>query len=229
MPSARWHGLPRCRLSPASSSGRTRPTKASACPWPTLITSREVGCIPGWKVFSSRPTGRHAYGRPPISRSPRSAQHPVRIPIAGSAAPLPLAGRRLASLSSEFLPSTEEVRSCDVQISARPGRGRATDSDRGQRPAMGIARGAALIAGLTMLSRLLGLIRTLVFSQAVGANCLGAAYVTANQVPNLIYELVLGGALTSAMVPILARSAERSDDDPQAAARVSQLTSALLT
>ena len=56
-----------------------------------------------------------------------------------------------------------------------------------------------------------GLIRTLVFSQTVGAGCLGTAYVTANQVPNLVYELVLGGALTSAMVPVLARSAERAD------------------
>ena len=49
----------------------------------------------------------------------------------------------------------------------------------------GIARGATIIAGLTILSRLLGLVRTLVFSQTVGAGCLGAAYVTANQVPNL--------------------------------------------
>jgi Lipid II flippase MurJ/Endonuclease/Exonuclease/phosphatase family len=55
-----------------------------------------------------------------------------------------------------------------------------------------------------------GLVRTLVFSQTVGAGCLGAAYVTANQVPNLLYELVLGGALTSVMVPVLARSAERA-------------------
>ena len=52
------------------------------------------------------------------------------------------------------------------------------------------------------------------FSQTVGAGCLGTAYVTANQVPNLVYELVLGGALTSAMVPMLARSAERADSDP---------------
>ena len=96
-------------------------------------------------------------------------------------------------------------------------------------PAAGIARGAALIAGLTMVSRLLGLVRTLVFSQSVGASCLGAAYVTANQVPNLIYELVLGGALTSAMVPVLARSAERAAADPAEKARVGQITSALLT
>jgi putative peptidoglycan lipid II flippase len=104
-----------------------------------------------------------------------------------------------------------------------------SDSDPAQRAAAGIARGAALIAGLTVLSRLLGLVRTLVFSQTVGADCLGTAYVTANQVPNLIYELILGGALTSAMVPVLARSAERAGSDPAERARVGQITSALLT
>ena len=52
--------------------------------------------------------------------------------------------------------------------------------------------------------------------------------MTANQVPNLLYELVVGGALTGAMVPILARSAERSAD-PAEKARVSQVTSAALT
>jgi putative peptidoglycan lipid II flippase len=97
------------------------------------------------------------------------------------------------------------------------------------RDATGIARGAAVIAALTILARILGLVRTLVFSQAVGATCLGTAYVTANQVPNLVYELVLGGALTSAMVPVLARSAERSATDPGEKARVGQISSALLT
>ena len=61
-----------------------------------------------------------------------------------------------------------------------------TDSmtpDLGQQRVTGIARGALVVGGLTMLSRILGLIRTLVFSQSVGASCLGTAYVTANQVP----------------------------------------------
>jgi putative peptidoglycan lipid II flippase len=97
------------------------------------------------------------------------------------------------------------------------------------RPAAGIARGAALIAGLTVISRVLGLARTLVFSQTVGAGCLGTAYVTASQVPNLIYELILGGALTSAMIPVLARPAESAASDPAARERVSQITAALLT
>ncbi|HTU07879.1 MAG TPA: lipid II flippase MurJ [Trebonia sp.] len=95
--------------------------------------------------------------------------------------------------------------------------------------AAGIAQGAVLIAGLTSLSRMLGLVRTLVFSQSVGAGCLGTAYTTANQVPNLIYELALGGALTSAMVPVLARSASRAWSDPAEQARVGKISSALLT
>src|SRR5271165_3601947 len=114
---------------------------------------------------------------------------------------------------------TEESRSTDLARPAEPT----------SRLAEGIARGAVVVASLTILSRILGLVRTLVFSQTVGASCLGTAYVTANQVPNLLYELILGGALTSAMVPILARSAERAARDPAEKARVSVITSALLT
>jgi len=80
-----------------------------------------------------------------------------------------------------------------------------------------------------MLARIMGLVRTLVFSQAVGATCLGTAYATANQVPNLVYELVLGGAMASVMVPVLARTAEQSRTDPAAKAEISQVFSALLT
>jgi len=114
-----------------------------------------------------------------------------------------------------------------AQSSAGPGL--AEPAEPRSRLAEGIARGAAVVAGLTILTRILGLVRTLVFSQTVGATCLGTSYVTANQVPNLLLELILGGALTVAMVPILARSAERAASDPAEKARVSVITSALLT
>ena len=45
-------------------------------------------------------------------------------------------------------------------------------------------------------------------------HCLGTAYATANQVPNIIYDIVLGGALTSVMVPVLAGSARRAGTGP---------------
>ena len=104
----------------------------------------------------------------------------------------------------------------------------ATEDGRGK-IARGIARGALIVAVLTALSRVLGLLRTVVFAQTVGAGCLGTAYVTAFQVPNLIVELAIGGALSSAMVPVLARSASRAGTDPQAKAHVGQVASALMT
>ena len=103
------------------------------------------------------------------------------------------------------------------------------DSGGGRPAGSGIGRAAALIAALTVLARLLGLVRTLVFAKTVGATCLGTAYVTANTLPNIVYDVVLGGALTSIMVPVLARPADRSPTDPAAAAQVRRTSSALLT
>ncbi|HEY3903262.1 MAG TPA: lipid II flippase MurJ [Streptosporangiaceae bacterium] len=101
--------------------------------------------------------------------------------------------------------------------------------DRSGKMASGIARGAMVIAAITVFSRIIGLVRTLVFSQVIGATCMGSAYLTAFQVPSLIAELALGGALTSAMIPVLARSAARADVDPAEKARVGQICSTVLT
>jgi putative peptidoglycan lipid II flippase len=68
---------------------------------------------------------------------------------------------------------------------------------------------AALIGGITIIARMVGFGRQLVFAHTVGSHCLGTAYATANQVPNIIYDIVLGGALTSAVVPVLASAARR--------------------
>ena len=113
----------------------------------------------------------------------------------------------------------------------RPGKAKGTrlaDLDLASRLGLDIARGA-VVASLTIVFRILGLVRTLVFSQTVGASCLGTAYVTANQVPDLLYNLILGGALGSALVPVLARSAQRAAADPAEKARVDQISSAMLT
>jgi putative peptidoglycan lipid II flippase len=92
-----------------------------------------------------------------------------------------------------------------------------------------IGRAAVLIGALTAAARVIGFGRQLVFAHTVGNSCLGSAYTTANQVPNIIYDIVLGGALASIMVPVLAGPADRSGTDPEAARATSQISSALLT
>jgi putative peptidoglycan lipid II flippase len=94
------------------------------------------------------------------------------------------------------------------------------------RPGRGIGRAAAVIGVLTVASGVVGFGRQLVFAHTVGASCVGQAYTTANQVPNIIYDIVLGGALTSAVVPVLAGPVARGRDG---AAEARRIASALLT
>ncbi|WP_194949538.1 murein biosynthesis integral membrane protein MurJ [Actinomyces trachealis] len=73
------------------------------------------------------------------------------------------------------------------------------------------SRGAAdvsSVAGLTLVSRALGFLRWVVQATTVGAGTVAGAYATANQVPNVLYEVVVGGALAATVVPLLASSAQ---------------------
>jgi peptidoglycan biosynthesis protein MviN/MurJ (putative lipid II flippase) len=94
----------------------------------------------------------------------------------------------------------------------------------GARPGnRGIGRAAVLIGVITVLARLVGFGRQVVFAHSVGTTCLGAAYTTANMVPNIIYDIVLGGALSSVVVPVVAGPAGRAAEEAR------QISSALLT
>ncbi|MGY1691331.1 murein biosynthesis integral membrane protein MurJ [Geodermatophilus sp. SYSU D01105] len=86
-----------------------------------------------------------------------------------------------------------------------------------------MAGAAALIAVLTVLARLAGFGRTLVFTNAVGADSTGDTYLAANTVPNIVFEVVAGGALASLVVPMLAGGIATGDRD-----QVRRTASALL-
>jgi putative peptidoglycan lipid II flippase len=64
-------------------------------------------------------------------------------------------------------------------------------------------RNAAVMSGGTLLSRVTGLIRVTVTLAALGFTVVSDSYNAANTTPNIIYELVLGGILTSVFVPAL--------------------------
>ncbi|MEU7908958.1 lipid II flippase MurJ [Actinoplanes sp. NPDC049118] len=87
-----------------------------------------------------------------------------------------------------------------------------------------IAGAAALIAGLTVLARIAGFGRTVVLVGTVQRTSLGDVYSAANTVPNIVFELVAGGALASLVVPLLAGAVAGGDRR-----RVNAVASALLT
>jgi putative peptidoglycan lipid II flippase len=91
-------------------------------------------------------------------------------------------------------------------------------------------RNAAVMSTGTFLSRGTGVIRVMVTLAALGATTpLSNSYFLANTTPNIIYELVLGGILTSVFVPLLVdwRRAHGAEAEWEAGSRF--LTLALVT
>lgn len=86
------------------------------------------------------------------------------------------------------------------------------------------ASAALLVSVATLLSRLVGFVRWVVFSPTVGAGSVGTAYQSANQVPNILFEVIAGGALAGAVVPLLAGPLARADKET-----ASRIASGLLT
>ena len=77
-------------------------------------------------------------------------------------------------------------------------------------PAAGLFGAAALIAVVNVASRVVGFGRWLVQASEVGPTSLGDAYNSANALPNVLFEVVAGGALASVVVPLLAVPLARS-------------------
>ena len=76
----------------------------------------------------------------------------------------------------------------------------------------GILRAAGTMAVATLVSRVTGLLRTMVLAAALGVGLVNDAYTTVNTLPNIVYELLLGGVLTSVIVPLLVHAQERDRD-----------------
>jgi len=78
-----------------------------------------------------------------------------------------------------------------------------------------ILRSNAIVALGTGLSRFTGMLRVIVFGVVIGQTALADAYDGANNSPNAVYELLLGGVLSAALVPMFSRMLE--DDDRESA------------
>jgi putative peptidoglycan lipid II flippase len=100
--------------------------------------------------------------------------------------------------------------------------------DPGEGPA-NLLRASRTMAVGTVFSRATGFLRVAVVAAAIGAGSLGDAYNVANVLPNIVYELLLGGVLTSVVVPLLVAAARRDSDGGEAyAARLLTLVALML-
>lgn len=144
------------------------------------------------------PAGADA--RPPVTRSRGRiyrSEHARRTARAEERVELP-------PLESTRLPS-------DRQPPAPDGTAQAPDEEFGD-----VAGHSAVMALGSIVSRVTGFLRTVIIAAALGSTLVGNAYTTAQWFPGMVYELLLGGILTSVLVPVLVRARRREPDRGEA-------------
>ncbi len=105
--------------------------------------------------------------------------------------------------SSETI--VESTESAPIPIVPPPDQ--AAETDRGA----GITRAAGIVALGNVLSSALGLVREIVKSDLFGASGLVSAYNVAAIVPTMLFDLLVGGLVNSALVPLFSDVATRKD------------------
>jgi putative peptidoglycan lipid II flippase len=80
-------------------------------------------------------------------------------------------------------------------------------------PPGGMARDAIVVTVCTLLSRVTGFVRVLVAAAVLSTGLLGDTYYAANIVPNLLFELVAGGALQAVLLPAFVAARREGGDD----------------
>src|SRR5579871_171411 len=133
-------------------------------------------------------------GAPPRPSAPAS-------PTAGDPSPAPPATVRRAGPGPRpgAPPAAAMPPSTAASGDRQPRRRSTRPTTTGRRALVGIA-GISAIG--TLLSRVTGMLRTLVTAWGLGANSVSDAYNVANTTPNIIYDLVLGGILAATLVPV---------------------------
>lgn len=66
---------------------------------------------------------------------------------------------------------------------------------------------------MTLISRILGLLRDIVFARYFGANLVMDAFLVANRIPNMLRRFFAEGAFSAGFVPVMARYRERHEHD----------------
>lgn len=91
----------------------------------------------------------------------------------------------------------------------------------------------ALVSAITVLSRILGFVRDLLVAKALGAGGVADAFFVAFRIPNLLRSFVAEGAMSSAVVPVMAeehtRGAEHAQSLFRSVATILLLTTVALT
>lgn len=71
----------------------------------------------------------------------------------------------------------------------------------------------SVVSGMTLISRILGLIRDIVLARFFGASLVMDAFLVANRIPNMLRRFFAEGAFSQGFIPVMARYREQHDHE----------------
>jgi putative peptidoglycan lipid II flippase len=93
-----------------------------------------------------------------------------------------------------------------------------------------LLQSSAIVGVGTALSRITGFLRVAAIAYALGVTTVAGVYSYANETPNIVYELLLGGVLTATLVPQFVKHLQKRDSDASSAVvTVAMLTLVVVT
>lgn len=114
--------------------------------------------------------------------------HSIKDPRNDSAAPVQAAqSKETADVLAPETPAAPETPTASAAPEARD---------------VALSKNTALISVLVIISRLTGFVRTWAQAYALGVTVIASCYSVANNLPNQLYELVIGGMLVTAFLPV---------------------------
>ncbi len=76
----------------------------------------------------------------------------------------------------------------------------------------GLALKASIVSGMTLVSRILGVVRDIVFARYFGPGILLDAFLVAQRIPNMLRRFFAEGAFSAGFVPVMARYRENHSE-----------------
>jgi putative peptidoglycan lipid II flippase len=76
-----------------------------------------------------------------------------------------------------------------------------------------LLKSTSVVSAMTLLSRILGLVRDIVFARYFGATIVMDAFIVANRIPNMLRRFFAEGAFSQGFVPVMARYKENLGHD----------------
>lgn len=184
---AAWDGsTPRPNMDPSQRGRRLSPDETML--YVRLAQESREGAAPVSSVTSREVSGgsvRAGQGDPWLADDSLANMEPIAV---GEDAPAG-AGTARAEGGAPLSPADEVVGDAQAEPS-------------GEEKAAQVGRNTALMSVLVIISRLTGFFRTWGQAYALGVTVTASCYSVANNLPNQLYELVVGGMLVTAFLPV---------------------------